>query len=197
MSDSLVRAIRKFREVRGTQKQVLLAIAAYCDDAGKGAFPAVKTIANDVGRSERAVQEARRELQRRGLLFVKYGKGLGGSNVYEIRTDRIYRATARTPVDDLKIPGADGALRGADRAPDSSGNRGRTLYSFNNKLVRELEKQSESSLDIPPNSAHNEDFRPSRTILAEMAEQARALMTDDELDASFDAAERQKLMLVG
>lgn len=168
MSTKLVDAIQQFREIRGTNKRVLSAIARYCDDDGKGAWPSVATIAKDTDCSERTVQYACRVLQKRGLLWVEYGNGDHGCNRYTVRAQMIYKANGCKSPEATRLSGP---ARGANSAPNSSG--------YNRRILKRDDQRDKRS----DQTQYSRSYSP---ILDEMTRRARERMTDDEFDASFD-----------
>ena len=68
------------------QKFILLAYADHADHEGRNIFPAVASVAQKTGYSERSVQTITRELERVGRL-VADGKGPGGTRRWKLVLD--------------------------------------------------------------------------------------------------------------
>lgn len=75
MSQPVKAAMLATRDLRGTDRLVVLAIAAHTNQAGD-AWPAVATIAEYVGVSERTVQRALARLVQAGRLAVRHVAGI-------------------------------------------------------------------------------------------------------------------------
>ncbi|MFI2663757.1 helix-turn-helix domain-containing protein [Micromonospora carbonacea] len=86
-------AMRDTRDLRGTDRLVVLAIAAHTNSAGD-AWPAVGTIAEYVGVSERTVQRALARLVQAGRLAVRQVAGIA-TRVYRILSETVAAAVER------------------------------------------------------------------------------------------------------
>lgn len=67
----------------GAERLVLLALADFCDDAGR-CWPAMATIAAKACVTERGARNIVRRLEADGWLQTKVGRGRGGCNTYQI-----------------------------------------------------------------------------------------------------------------
>ena len=92
-------------DLSSTQRHVLLILANYAGEDGRGAFPAVATVARQTGLSKRAVQAAILALADRGAIVPGHSA---------IAAAWIGRADRRPNVWDLAVP------RGAPAAPGNS-----------------------------------------------------------------------------
>lgn len=63
----------------GTDKLILMRLADFASDDGTRIYPAVRSVADECGVSERCVQYTIRKLQAAGVL-VMLGEGKGGRN---------------------------------------------------------------------------------------------------------------------
>ncbi|MEV4842207.1 helix-turn-helix domain-containing protein [Micromonospora matsumotoense] len=103
MSLPVKAALLATRDLRGTDRLVVLAIAAHTNAAGD-AWPAVATIAEYVGVSERTVQRALARLVQAGRLAVRQVTGI---------VTRVYRLVAQGVTSAIK-----GVSSGAPGVPD-------------------------------------------------------------------------------
>jgi hypothetical protein len=71
-----------------TERLVLLAVADFCDDAGR-CFPAMASIAAKACLTERGARGVVRRLEADGWLAVSIGGGRGGANRYQINTRKV------------------------------------------------------------------------------------------------------------
>lgn len=90
MSQPVKQALLASRDLRGTDRLVVLAIAAHTNQAGD-AWPAVATIADYVGVSERTVQRALVRLVQAGRLAVRQVAGIV-TRVYRLVIDEVTSA---------------------------------------------------------------------------------------------------------
>ncbi|MEU4781867.1 helix-turn-helix domain-containing protein [Micromonospora sp. NPDC023633] len=90
MSQPVKAALLATRDLRGTDRLVVLAIAAHTNTAGD-AWPAVATIAEYVGVSERTVQRALARLVQAGRLAVRQVAGIV-TRVYRLVVDGVSSA---------------------------------------------------------------------------------------------------------
>ena len=79
----------KHSRSRGASRLVGVVIGDCCEDDGTGAWPAIRKIAARAGVSERTAQRSVTDLQQLGELTVAENGGLGRSNSYTIRIDRL------------------------------------------------------------------------------------------------------------
>jgi len=104
-----------------TEKLVLLRLADFADDRGFNIYPAVQTIVDDTGCSERAVQMALRKLVASDILVVmNQGGGRGRSTEYAIDLDHLEQLKSERPKRERNYNGhtAKGA-NGANPAADA------------------------------------------------------------------------------
>lgn len=87
MSQPVKAALLGTRDLRGTDRLVVLAIAAHTNSAGD-AWPSVATIAEYVGVSERTVQRALARLVQAGRLVVRQVAGIV-TRVYRLVVDGV------------------------------------------------------------------------------------------------------------
>jgi DNA-binding transcriptional MocR family regulator len=90
MSQPVKAALLATRDLRGTDRLVVLAIAAHTNQAGD-AWPSVQTIADYVGVSERTVQRALARLVQAGRLAVRQVAGIV-TRVYRLVVDGVTSA---------------------------------------------------------------------------------------------------------
>ncbi|MFG3709470.1 helix-turn-helix domain-containing protein [Micromonospora sp. NPDC047730] len=112
MSQPVKAALLATKDLRGTDRLVVLAIAAHADRSGD-AWPSVATIADYVGVSERTVQRSLARLVQAGRLVVRQVAGIV-TRVYRLVVDGVSSA----------IKGVTSGAAGAtDQAPggDSQG----------------------------------------------------------------------------
>lgn len=93
MSQAVKAALLASRDLRGTERLVLLAIAAHANHDGE-AWPSVATIADYVGCSERTVQRCLAKLVQAGRLAVRRVAGIA-TRVYRIVVDGVTSAVQR------------------------------------------------------------------------------------------------------
>lgn len=89
MSIEVMSLVWKSSQHRGSSLLVLLAIADFCHDDGRGAWPSVKTLAVKARLKERAVQYALADLESSGELIVQRKAGPRDVNLYEIQVDKL------------------------------------------------------------------------------------------------------------
>lgn len=92
MSLSVKAALLATRDLRGTDRLVVLAIAAHTNTAGD-AWPSVGTIAEYVGCSERTVQRCLARLVQAGRLAVRKVAGIA-TRVYRLVVDAVQGVTS-------------------------------------------------------------------------------------------------------
>ncbi|WP_320067848.1 helix-turn-helix domain-containing protein [Micromonospora sp. RTGN7] len=93
MSLAVKAALLASKDLRGTDRLVVLAIAAHTNTAGD-AWPAVATIAEYVGVSERTIQRSLARLVQAGRLAVRQVSGIA-TRVYRIVSDIVAAAVER------------------------------------------------------------------------------------------------------
>lgn len=74
---------------KGAALLLLLAIGDFCHDDGRGAYPAIKTLAHKTRLHEGSVKRLIRDVERSGELSTEIGAGPKGVNVYTIHLDRL------------------------------------------------------------------------------------------------------------
>ena len=89
MSDRLRDLVDVHSTLNGTAKSLLAQIAHFADDDGKGAYPAVPTLAKRMGKNVRTVQRAIDLARLSGELRIFYNAGPNGVNLYEIAKEQI------------------------------------------------------------------------------------------------------------
>jgi hypothetical protein len=89
MSGLVTGLVLKYSRSRGIARLVAVAIADCCKDDGKGAWPSIPTIAARAGTSVRTAQRSVGKLVHLNECRVTEGAGPHGTNLYEIRIDRL------------------------------------------------------------------------------------------------------------
>jgi len=89
LSDRLRDLVDVHSTLNGTAKSLLAQIAHFADDDGKGAYPAVPTLAKRMGKNVRTVQRAIDLARLSGELRIFYNAGPNGVNLYEIAKEQI------------------------------------------------------------------------------------------------------------
>lgn len=102
MSQAVKTALLSTRDLRGTDRLVVLAIAAHTNREGD-AWPAVATIAEYVGCSERTVQRALARLVQAGRLAVRRVAGIA-TRVYRIVVDGVTSLAERVTSGRAGVP---------------------------------------------------------------------------------------------
>jgi hypothetical protein len=85
----LEKLVRERSSLTGLARALLLAIAHYAGDDGRGAYPSIATLMRDTGASDRGVQKAIKQAVNAGELKRLHNLGPHGVNRYEIRIDRL------------------------------------------------------------------------------------------------------------
>lgn len=172
--------VRKYSTLKGLARWVLLAIAHYTRDDGKGAYPSVPTLARDTGSTDRGVQKAIKRAVNAGELKRLHNLGPNGVNRYEVRIDN---------------------LRGkADRTLTKRRDHPRTQFTPEQSSDKEGSVFREALYSSPKARIKNQPFSDSPDAFAEKAKANRFLTCpdcgryggrcncDSELQAGFDRA---------
>ena len=157
MSGLVVGTILKYSQARGNARLVLIVIGDCARDDGTGAWPAIKTIAERAGISERTAQRAIRETAELGELIIDENAGPKGAHLYSVCMDRL-RGDNLAPV---KLAGVTNQAEGGDK----SRNQGVTPVTPDPSfLSKEPSKEpSEEGEPLTPDDlveAWNEDCGP-------------------------------------
>jgi hypothetical protein len=134
------------RDVTATQKVVLVRLADRANNTG-WAWPSVTSLAEDTGLCERAVRQALRDLEGRGLVMTEQSKG-GQANIYRLQTTR-----QQVPGQERTNPAAHAGSNGARDA----GSNGARDAGFIGSTFRPTRQQ------MPPNPAADAP-QPKRTV---------------------------------
>jgi hypothetical protein len=89
MSGLVTGLVLKYSRSRGITRLTAVVIADCCKDDGKGAWPSMGTIAARAGTSVRTAQRCVGKLVHLDECRVTEGAGPHGTNLYEIRIDRL------------------------------------------------------------------------------------------------------------
>jgi hypothetical protein len=190
LNRDIERVVRAKSKLTGSHFAVMLAIARYADDEGKGAFPSVATLAKDTRRSHRTVQYAIKHAVQLDELKVFYNYGPNGTNQYEIRLDKLG--------DGLLCTGAKSAhkgssLKGRQYSSASGSASGSAPESSSGASV-----DSESVATPKPKNWRRWAKRGDPDWQCPICLQVGCpgcpgYITDEELNATFDAAMRDTL----
>jgi len=185
MSSLVERLVRDKSTLTGSAKSVLLSIAGYVDDNGNGAYPSVPTIAAKAGLSIRAVQYGLKKAVQAGELRRIYNYGPNGTNCYEIILKRLQGKTVCT--------GAESAYKGSALR----GNQYSSLRSVSSPEPVITKPYERISRPKPQRSRlwakrGNSDWE-CPICLKVGCPGCPGYMTDEELNAGFDAAMRDTL----
>lgn len=115
MSVKCMSRVWESSKAKGASLLILLAIADYAGDDGRGAFPSIKTLAKKSRMSERHVKRLIAALESTQELGVDRGQALRGTNEYVVKVGGVTRCHPR---------GDSRVTRGVTQeSPDSSLNR--------------------------------------------------------------------------
>jgi hypothetical protein len=189
MSHYLERLVRDNSTLKGSPKTVLIALAGYARDDGKGAHPSVATLAKNIGRKERTVRSALKGAVEAGELKRIFNYGPNGTNCYEIRIERLHESKNCTPAksaykgSSLKRNYSYSSLRSSSlRSPSQSESVPKTesVATPKPKIWRLWAKRGDSDWQCP-------------ICLKVGCPGCPVYITDDALNASFDEAMRGTL----
>jgi hypothetical protein len=178
---------------RNGARLVLLAIADSCNDSdGTGAWPAVGKLMQKANLSERAVQNATKELEALGELKVEWKKGPNGSNKYTVLmgtpADSAGAENGTSDASDVQTPPQ--ILHPADSAPPQ--NLRGTKSGQNRTLpTRKPAESAPPQILHPADSAPNPSFSSSskkRTNSSSSTRKAKAATEPHPRFAEFWAA---------
>ena len=114
MSGLVTGLVLKYSRSKGITRLVAVAIADCCKDDGKGAWPSMPTIAARACASVRTAQRSVGKLVQLGECRVTEGAGPHGTNLYEIRVERLLANKADAPKGGANLTGD--KLTGGDKS---------------------------------------------------------------------------------
>ena len=186
MSLYVERLVQDGSTLKGSARSVLLAIARYADESGRGAYPSVSTLSKNTGLSVRTVQYGLEKAVEAGELKRLFNYGPNGTNCYEIVIEQLLGAAVCT--------GARSAYKGSSIRGNHSYSSSRSVYSQKAKTVKPSESVSTPKSRSWKRWAKRGDPDWQCPICLQVGcPGCPGYMTDEQLNASFDAAMRDTL----
>lgn len=96
MSIEAMQKVWEYSDQKGSALLLLLAIADYAQENGRGAWPSVATLADKIRMTERNTQLLLAKLEEAGELHIEVGAGPHRTNLYNIIFPTVKRARVKT-----------------------------------------------------------------------------------------------------